>query len=152
MLKTLLLSACILAALCGGVFFAFSTFVMRGLGRVGDAQAADAMRAINVTVFTPWFMLPLFGLVLVAAGATLSALGRGEVFWLTTGGAAVYTIGCIGVTMLGNVPLNNALAAARGAMPWAEYFARWQVWNHLRTAACLLSAVLFGLAAVRAGA
>ena len=51
--------------------------------------------------------------------------------------------------MVGNVPLNDKLAAAdpddAGAESlWSLYLARWTRWNHVRTAASLAAAaVLF---------
>ncbi len=53
--------------------------------------------------------------------------------------------------MVGNVPLNDALAAVdpattEAATLWARYLDVWTMWNHLRAAASLLSAVLFTLA------
>ena len=59
--------------LMGGVFFAFSTFVMRALARLPPAQGIAAMQSINVAAITPSFMLALFGTaaacVLVAASS-----------------------------------------------------------------------------------
>ena len=45
---------------CGvvaGVFFAFSTFVMRALARLPARQGIAAMQAINVAAVTPAFMM-----------------------------------------------------------------------------------------------
>jgi uncharacterized membrane protein len=36
--------------LLAGVYFAFSTFVMTALGRIGQAQGIAAMNAINVEI------------------------------------------------------------------------------------------------------
>jgi uncharacterized membrane protein len=60
----------------------------------------------------------------------------------------IYLIGCIGVTMTLNVPLNDALAAVQPATPeaatlWARYLRDWTFWNHVRTVAPLVSAALF---------
>jgi uncharacterized membrane protein len=49
---------------CGlnaGVFFAFSSFVMKALARLPPAQGIAAMNSINVAVITPVFMTALFG-------------------------------------------------------------------------------------------
>ena len=63
----------------------------------------------------------------------------------------LYLIGSIWVTILFNVPLNNALASAsasgpEGAGVWAHYLATWVPWNHLRTVACLAAAGLLTIA------
>jgi uncharacterized membrane protein len=61
----------------------------------------------------------------------------------------LYLIGCFGVTMAFNVPLNDRLAAvgpAQAADLWSIYLRDWTLWNHVRTVAPVLSAVLFTLA------
>ena len=66
MTDVLFLACCILAAVNGGVFFAFSNFIMRALDRLGPTAATDAMRSINIVVITPSFMSILFGTGVVA--------------------------------------------------------------------------------------
>ncbi|HEY7689278.1 MAG TPA: anthrone oxygenase family protein, partial [Dongiaceae bacterium] len=63
-------------------------------------------------------------------------------------GAAIYTVGGIGVTMLFNVPRNNALAplkpeSAEAATYWPRYVAEWTMWNHVRTIACAVAMAAF---------
>ncbi|MEO1391215.1 MAG: anthrone oxygenase family protein, partial [Cyanobacteria bacterium J06634_6] len=63
-------------------------------------------------------------------------------------GSLLYLIGTIGVTGLGNVPLNDALAIMRptsteGAQLWSRYLTDWTLWNHVRTAAAFLAAAMF---------
>jgi uncharacterized membrane protein len=50
-----------------------------------------------------------------------------------------------------NVPLNNALAAAKpdsaeAASLWSRYPSVWTSWNHVRTLACLAACASFILA------
>jgi uncharacterized membrane protein len=42
--------------LLAGVYFAFSTFIMTALGRIGQAQGIAAMNAINVEIVQSLFM------------------------------------------------------------------------------------------------
>lgn len=143
------------AALVGGVFFGFSNFVMAGLGRLAPEQGASAMNSINVTVINPAFMTALFGtglLCLIAAAMALGSLGTldGK---LILAAALVYVVGCDGVTMALNVPLNNALAATpvgtpEGAAIWTRYLKDWTFWNSVRTAASFAAAILFVAAGV----
>jgi uncharacterized membrane protein len=56
----------------------------------------------------------------------------------------IYIVGSIGVTMIFNVPMNNALMVADPATPeglelWAKYLTDWTFWNHIRTFASLAS-------------
>ena len=137
----------------GGVFFAFSTFVMHGLGRVPPATGAAAMQGINLSAVRPVFMAALFGTgvacaVLVVRG--IQGWGVGPSGLLVAAGL-LYVVGTLGVTIAGNVPLNNALAAlapdaAAATGLWSHYRTRWGWWNHLRTASSLGASLLFGIA------
>jgi uncharacterized membrane protein len=145
---TLTFAAAIGSGVVGGIFYAFSSFVMAALGRLPSVQGAGAMKAVNVTVINPVFMLAFMGtavLCLVLAGASL-------IWWGRTGGMLIlaaslfYLVGCIGVTMVFNVPLNHQLAAvapAQEAALWSRYLDVWTAWNHVRTLASILSAILF---------
>lgn len=134
----------------GGVFFAFSTFVMPALARLPTPQGIAAMQAINVAAVTPAFMTALFGsgllCLLLAIGAVLRGPSGGFAWMLA--GSLLYLAGAIGVTMLCNVPRNNQLAAldpgssdADGS--WRDYLQGWTAWNHLRAAAALAAAGCF---------
>ena len=144
---------------CGlnaGVFFAFSTFVMAGLARLAPGEGINAMNAINVSAVTPVFMTLLFGtgaLCLIAIVLALFQWGApGSLLALAAG--SLYLAGSIAVTMLRNVPLNNALARvtqadALGKAIWKNYLTDWTRWNHVRTAACFIAMVLFLTALVQ---
>ena len=47
------LAAAVGAGVNGGVFFAFSSFVMPALQRLPDAQGIAAMQSVNVTAVRP---------------------------------------------------------------------------------------------------
>ena len=137
--------------LVGGIFFAFSSFVMAALGRLPSQQGTAAMNSINVTVQNPTFFLAFFGTglvclaLLVGAFASWGQLGSK----LIVAAAVIYLAGCIGVTMVFNVPLNNALAAAPGdASLWSRYLDVWTNWNTVRTVACVAASGLFVAALV----
>lgn len=135
--------------LIAGVFFAFSAFVMKALARLPPAQGIAAMQSINVVVLNRWFFAVFFG---TATGCT-ALIGNSLWTWHEPGaihrliGGALYLIGTILVTILFNVPRNDALAAvdpasAEGASLWARYLTEWTAWNHVRTAAALAGAAL----------
>lgn len=63
-------------------------------------------------------------------------------------GGGLYVIGMFVVTMVFNVPLNNALAALQPSAPeagavWAAYLKDWTFWNHVRTVASVVASGLF---------
>jgi uncharacterized membrane protein len=139
--------------LVGGVFFAFSNFVMQALARLPAAQGIAAMNSINVTVINPLFMAILFGTGLaclaLAGGSLMRWQSAGSAYVLA--GSLLYVIGTVLVTMMCNVPLNNALAkvaadSAEGAQLWAHYLTNWVWWNHVRTLASLAAAALLSFA------
>jgi uncharacterized membrane protein len=139
----------------GGVFFAFSNFVMPALARIAPAEGIHAMQAINLTVINRLFLGTFMGTGLVSLAAIIVALmrwdGLGSVCAVL--GSATYVLGSIMVTMRGNVPLNNALmritqADTLGEATWRSSVRDWTRWNHVRTTACFVAMVLFMLALV----
>ena len=134
-------------ALNGGVFFAFSSFVMPALARLRPAEGAAAMQSINVVAVTPAFMTALFGTGLLCVAVIVAGLaGLDESYggWLVAGGA-LYLAGTIGTTMLFHVPRNNALAPvdpAEAARLWERYVSEWTGGNHVRAAAGIAAAAL----------
>jgi uncharacterized membrane protein len=152
LVTVLLWFAALGCALLGGVYFAFSAFITRALRDAGHAGTL-AMNSINRVILRSAFMPLFFGTTL--ASAALVAIGvmnlrDANAVWLIVGGL-VYVAGMFGVTMLCNVPLNNALLnvtteSRTGTAIWNDYLRRWTRWNHVRTASCLAAAALFVLA------
>ena len=136
---------------CGvvsGVFFAFSGFVMPALGRLPASQGIAAMQAINVTAVTPPLMIALFG----TAAVCLAIIVEAALTWGTPGAALrilaalLYLLGVVGVTMVCNVPRNNALdglapLSTEAASYWSTYLREWTAWNSVRAMASGLAAV-----------
>ncbi|MEZ5637848.1 MAG: anthrone oxygenase family protein [Burkholderiaceae bacterium] len=143
-------SALLACALVAGVFFAFSSFIMQALARIPASHGIGAMQAINVVVINRWFLGLFFGgalLSLLAAGLAVSQWGSAAAI-CTVAGAALYLVGTFLVTVLGNVPLNDRLAAVtatdpRAAAVWAHYLRRWTIWNHVRTLGALAAAAAY---------
>jgi uncharacterized membrane protein len=131
-------------ALAAGVFYAFSSFVMAGLDLRSPATAVSAMQGINVTAVRPPLMFALFGTAPLCLAVGVVALvdldGAGR--WFALAGAAIYLVGIVGVTMFGNVPLNERLDkidadGPTAAEEWRRYYGPWSAWNHVRTIAGL---------------
>jgi uncharacterized membrane protein len=139
--------------LIAGVFFAFSTFVMRALARLPAAQGIEAMNSINVTVINPWFMLAFLGTALASVVLVVAAIvewGEPYAVYLLVGGL-LYLVGVILLTGRFHVPRNNALATvdpngADAESQWSRYVRTWKAGNHMRTVAPLASAALFTIA------
>ncbi|MFF3843802.1 DUF1772 domain-containing protein [Streptomyces sp. NPDC002328] len=139
--------------LVAGVFCGFSTFVMKGLAALPPAQGVAAMKAINVAAVTPAFMVVFIGSAVVCAMIAVVTF----VLWPDEGavelllGSALYLFGSFGVTMVANVPRNDALAELEPGTPeavayWPAYVREWTAWNHVRTFASAAAAVAYVLA------
>jgi uncharacterized membrane protein len=137
---------------CGaiaGVFFAFSSFVMKALARLPPNDGIAAMQSINVLAVNSWFLAAFLGTAALCVLVIVAALVQwSEPFavFLLLGGLA-YLAGCFLVTVVFNVPMNNALAALPAAAPdrvdrWTTYLANWTTWNHVRTVASLAASAL----------
>ena len=146
------------SALVGGVFFAFSSFVMKALARVPSSEGIAAMQSINVVVINPSFLGVFMGIAVLSlgmVGLALAGWGRPSALYFL-GGATCYLVGTFLVTMFGNVPLNDQLAAvaatdADARDVWKHYLNRWTMWNHIRTAAAMVAALLHSLGLMQTG-
>ena len=151
------LAALTTTGLSAGLFFAWSFSVTPGLARIHDAAYIVAMQSMNRAILNPSFFLVFMGpLVLLPLSTYLSYNGLGSLrFWLLAAATAAYVIGVFGITMVGNVPMNEALDAfnADAATPGqvaarrAAFEGRWVFLNNIRTGFAALSLIL-GLAAM----
>ena len=141
------------SGLIAGLFYAFSTFIMKALSNLPAAQGIAAMQSINVSIINPLFILVFMGTSLASLILGIfSSINLGEVnaVYLLAGGV-FYFIGSFLVTVVYNVPLNDALAAAdpatsEGVNLWNQYLSRWLAWNHVRTIASLAALICFIIA------
>ncbi|MFI6286447.1 DUF1772 domain-containing protein [Streptomyces sp. NPDC051018] len=113
MATVLLALAIISTGLYAGFMLTFRTGVMPALARLSDEQFLAAMRRINEVVPRPLFLLTFFGIIVFPAVCLVVPVDdRGDTqLWLLVAGLVCSVINHI-ITVAGNVPLNNALAAA----------------------------------------
>jgi uncharacterized membrane protein len=137
-------------AIVGGVFLAFSDFIMRALARTSGTGGPEVMQTINREVFR-WIFMGLF-LGLAPLSLLLTAYGMigldGAARPMIVLAGLVYLIGCFGVTIRFNVPMNEMLDGMEAASEmtrtyWSEvYVPRWTFWNSVRACACAAASVL----------
>lgn len=150
--QLLTLPPLLLAGLMAGFFYAFSVCVMPGLDRVAPSAAIEAMQGINEAVRNPVFFITFF---LTPVAATISAVllwrtGHGAAaLWVAAGGLT-YLLGALVLTVMINVPMNNALALVDPAVEnaetvWREYSQRWTFWNTARASASALALLMIGI-------
>lgn len=158
-IEQLLFALTLLAALgCGliaGVFFAFSTFVMKALARLPAAEGIAAMQSVNIVVLRSWFMAVFMGTAAICVLTLIYSLFRlhepGAIYLVV--GSVLYLLGSFLVTIVFNVPRNEALTSVvptdpNSARLWSGYVTGWTAWNHVRTAAALAAAASFSVALV----
>ena len=150
MISWLLIASALACALMGGIFYAFSSFIMPALGRIAEVEGIHAMQRINIDVYHWTFMGAFFGtpLLTIVAAVQSFRLGTPEAARYAIAGCVVYLLGNLLVTAAGNVPLNEALAGVSAEGPeatrqWSHYLVAWTRWNHVRTAASVVAAGAF---------
>jgi len=146
------------SGIIAGTFFAFSSFVMKALARMPSPEGIAAMQSINIVVINRSFLGTFFGTAVLSVGFAVVALAswiRPEAPYFLAA-AFSYLFGTFGVTMLGNVPLNNRLAAVTptdtsGGEVWDQYLDRWTLFNTLRTIAAAAAVLMYTLGLIQSG-
>jgi uncharacterized membrane protein len=137
------------SALIAGIFLAFSSFIMKALARLPASQGITAMQSINVAVLNPVFLGVFMGTAIISLLVTILAVRGWEMpaapYYLV--GAILYIVGTFMLTGMGNVPLNNQLAAISAKDPaasdsWQHYLDRWTRLNTIRTLSATAAAVV----------
>jgi uncharacterized membrane protein len=133
-----------LTALVTGLFYGYSVSVNGGLHRLNDSEYVKDMQSINAV------MLPL--------AAFLQRDTNSMQFALLLGSSTLYVAGSLGLTMVGNVPLNVRLAKfdaskASGneiAQARAGFEKPWNRLHAIRTIASIAATVLIFVAILSA--
>jgi uncharacterized membrane protein len=143
------LFAIIGTGLMAGVFFAFSSFLMKALGRLPANEGIAGMQSINAAVVPSLFLAVFLSTsVLCLVVVVFSAMRWGEPSASLCGaGALIFLLGNFLVTMIFNVPMNDRLASisprdSASAVVWQNYLIHWTAWNHVRTISGLASMAL----------
>lgn len=155
-LKSLVLfSALILTGLSAGFFYAWQVSVIPGTLKVSDQVYLQTMQSINKEILNPAFFLIFFGsFILLSVGSIYEFNANKTAFWFMLLTAICYLLGTLGVTLFGNVPLNDQLEALNlkslSDAQFAEFRIRFEgKWNRLhllRTVFSILSFILLALA------
>lgn len=143
-----LLGAVILTGLSAGFFYAWSVSVIPGTKQVVDLTYLETMQSINRAILNPAFFLIFFGSILFLGLATFYEFHNNKLaFALMLTSSIIYLLGTIGVTGLGNVPLNNQLdvlnlseLSIEKIIEFREYYeTRWNRLHLIRTIFAVLS-------------
>jgi uncharacterized membrane protein len=137
LVERLVLFAAALGSGIVGVFFF-------DLARISAAQAMSS----TVVVINSNFKTPFLGTAMLC----VFLMARSLFLWnqpaakYALAAAMVFLLGCVAVTMLLNVSLSTASAEPAtdaSRLFWSAYVPAWNAYNHVRSAAGMLSAALF---------
>lgn len=144
---TLIITA-INTALISGLFYAWYCSVIPGLAKVSDQTYVETMQQINRAILNPLFFFSFMGTVFLLPLSTwlqYASSGTNTRFLLLLPASIIYLTGTFGVTMFGNVPLNDALdrvdlSSATAAR--AQFETMWNKLNTIRTVASFVALAL----------
>ena len=150
--------AIITTALSAGLFYAWVVSVIPGTKKIPDQAYLETMQSINRAILNPAFFAIFFGAIVLLCASTFLQyrIKIDSAFYLILSATLIYLIGTLGVTIFGNVPLNDVVDAldlntfteddyknARVA-----YEGKWNQLNLIRTTAALVSFFLVLVAAL----
>ena len=150
MTTVFLLITAVLTALIAGLFYAYSCSVVLGLGKLSDAEYLKSMQSINREILNPVFFMSFMGTAVLLPVTTFLFRGEQPTFLFLLLASAAYLIGGFGVTVAGNVPLNdmldkfdiNASTADAISQMRDNFENRWNLLNNIRTVFSVISIVL----------
>lgn len=155
-LKTTLLALAIfLTGLSAGLFYAWAVSVIPGTQKISDSAYLEAMQSINRAILNPAFYLSFMGSLLFLSLAAITQYSSGLGFWLILAAGILYLTGTMGVTMFGNVPLNDQLEVLNLAELGPDQQAAFRVkfenaWNRLHMIRTWFSLAAFALSILAA--
>lgn len=146
------ITAVLLTGLIAGLFYSYACSITGALAKLPDREYIAAFQSINTAILNGWFFAGFMGSLIFLPLATWLAYRTGVQFsfGLLLAATVLYAIGVFGVTMLGNVPLNNMMArfdvdtaTPRDILSLRERFETpWNNLNLVRTVAAVLSFLL----------
>jgi uncharacterized membrane protein len=152
MTNIILIVTALTTALITGLLYAYSCSVNIGLGRLPDREYIAAMQSVNRAIQNPLFFISFMGTLFLLPLSTWLNYGQPLTIrlQLLLIASVVYIIGVFGVTMLGNVPLNNALdhfnlnsASAQDITTQRAKFEKpWALLHTIRTVASVICLIL----------
>lgn len=109
-----LISTTLLTGLLAGAFFTWTNAITPGIGILDDINYLKAFQNMNNTILNPLFYIIIIGpLFLSPLSAYLYKSGNRIMLWILIVASVLYFLGIYGVTMYGNIPLNDQLDALK---------------------------------------
>jgi len=159
--NTILLVTALASALISGLFYSYSCSVNPGLAQLPNAGYLAAMQAINKAILNPLFFASFIGTLLLLPLSTYMHYSQPVTLkcWLLIASTLIYLVGVFGVTVFGNVPLNEMLAKIdlQASTPdqlaaiRSEFEGSWNWFHTFRTISTVISLILLLAACLNAG-
>lgn len=149
-----ILIALLISGLNAGFYTAWQISVIQGTKRISTSAYLETMQSINRAILNPFFMILFLGGLAILAWTTYQMANHQLAFQYGLGATLLYLLGVLGVTILGNVPLNDMLDATNLkslSIDQAEslrmkYEDKWNLLHLIRSAFALLSFVFYAFA------
>ena len=148
----ILVAATTTTALIAGLMYSYLISINPAFARLTDREYISAMKAINEAIQNPLFFMSFMGAALLLPLATyLNYHQPIELrFLFLLAASIIYIIGCFGITIAYNVPLNNILANFSPDLSSSEQITSmrlsfekpWNYWHTIRTFASTISLIL----------
>ena len=101
----------LLTGLVAGLLYGYQCSVNKGLGNLPDADYLKAFQSINRSIQNPVFFLSFFGSIffLALTAFVYYRAGQTTAFYFLVAALIIYLPGVCGVTIFGNIPINEQL-------------------------------------------
>ena len=149
---TVLIITATCTALIAGLFYAYSCSVIPAFRLLPDREYIAVMQSINKAIQNPVFFVSFMGTLLLLPLATYMAYASPlpQRFWILLAATIVYVAGVFGVTVAGNIPLNDTLekfdlftaSAETIRLQRLNFEGRWISFHTIRTIASIICLVL----------
>ena len=146
----ILASALLLIGLMTGIFFTWSNAVKPGIGKLSDLEYLRALKSMNRAILNNTFKIIFLGAIISVGLLPVFYfnLYSQNVFWLFLFALIIYSIGVFGVTLIGNIPLNELLDKTKLESISLEEIKSLRRtieirWNNLNLIRCISSAITF---------
>jgi uncharacterized membrane protein len=151
--------AILFTGLVAGLFYGYDCSVIKGLGNLKNEAYLQSFQSINKAIQNPYFFVSFMGCLLVLPFASWLCFKSSNPFsfYFMLSATIVYFIGVLGVTILGNAPLNEQLAKFTIASATENEIAlmrkifekSWNSYHTIRTVASIAAFTLTILSLIR---
>jgi uncharacterized membrane protein len=146
------LIAALFTGLLAGLFYGYECSVIKGLGNLQDEVYLQSFQSINKAIQNPYFFIIFMGSLVVLPVATWLCYDKYSLltFYLLLAATVLYIVGVFGVTIFGNVPLNEALDRLNLQGSTVDEIAKQRAifetaWNQLHTIRTIAAVASFAL-------